>query len=1103
MLKHFALITFASLKSFLKGLSDFWWQRGKFVNSLKYQIEKQLRESIYLNETYKGISWTRYENRFLHFSKYPFTTILTNLIVWGIFIFVLSIGKKHLSFLSFLNNHSVEYTEGWLKVVLACQVTILGLVFPLVIALIGINLQSRSANRALWELYKNYSSLFYNGLNGLLLVFFIVLFIFLKPIFSPDITLCIIIGLLVWFLYNLELLAWFLFATIEFVSIAKRSQMLLRYSINEVFIDDIRLRLSKRLPQHAVHLKLINGQDDIDAFEKGNVPKEPLIQTFGFNRNRGKFLVEKKFKQIKYLDNIFFRILNFSLSLWKNELNEDSDNSQTKISLPINNYAEGNKNWVITATTNQNLSFLTKHLFIASYRFRRKPLIDTSLFNQILNALVGNIEDALKENNERLFNIALDEMIVWHNKISESLAFINDDGKWDNWILLGDGSFFSRSYIDELQREYWQLIRSSLAKLSVSREYFNSFCYFYLRVYGFKNDQLAIAVQTNLISSHASIWSNLMWWYSDYRYDDRSLIEKHYKGVIRTFVSSWEGWSDRICPSEDGEYTQDMLISFAHHLQRTAKITFEAFLDSEEYAAQTSVDLLLHWYENFFWRDNSHHYLKHESLLTHILVEKSNDALFQTITSQGYPIEKRDLIAASLKNVWIDIRIITACYIISESLKEQDTSLNPYADAIINGNPFHGTGSLRPLAVCINSGRDIFISYLKHRWFCIGGDESYSGWIEKFTDLLHHSKPTLPRISGRVYSDNFGIRSIRDLNNTYILLAIIYSKNKWSLSDDFVNDLLLNYVKYEAHKRLLWELENWTKPDVSIIKHAKSILGEDALNTYLLNYLESIDAVSELLLELVTKAVSEAELDIDKIIDISKQASEVGFDIAGEYVPTSFFREIRYIDDLSSAREYSIPIGNYSKETIAQNILEDSKSHIDSNFSRYIGESVRDNLFRHMLKGMVFDEKQCDSVESMIATIVYDSQALADQGLSPVCFVGSEEVHEVLNENISIYSRNLNPLPYKIQKTQNVKLHDYKCHIESLPLFRLPFSDTDYCLVIPKESFNCLELRENIDDKFVYTGFIPSKDDKTKGILHLSYWMNATFEQYASYKYVL
>lgn len=1093
-----------TLKAILSYISCLLWKRGWILNSLKFQIEKQLRESIYDNITYKKIRWNHIEKRFLNYSKHPFRSICGCVIVFTVLQFLLLKALPYLN--TYFPDYSLDHQKlySWLTTILECQVTVLGLVFPLVIALIGINLQSVSANRALWDIYKNYSSLFHNGISGLLLVGVIVFTEFLRPFLTSEQNIIVSAGLFVWFLYNVELLCWFLYVTVDFVSIEKRSNLLLRYSINEIFLDDIRLRLSKIIPQHAVLFGLINAKEEIYNITDNISSREPLVRTYSEKNNRGNNELTITFKNDKYLNNIYFRVLNLGVQIWKKSLATPSTEMDTILSLPIYGWDKSNDVWNIAISSNGKISTICKMLFRLSYTFRRTSFIDTSSFNKIINALVGNIEDALKENNHRLFKISIDEIIKWHNKITECLSFYDKKHNLDNWMLLKDGSYFGRSYLDELTYVYWQLIKNSLQKFSVNRAYFEEFCYLYLQIYGFQNEKFALGVRTDLISSHASTWSILVNWYSsnDIESNDRKII-RDYRAVIRTFVGSWENWPERICPYDENEIlTNEMVESLVHHLRKTSQIVYDSIIHKETYSKETSVDLLLNWYDKTFWKNDSHLFFKHQELLTHLHI-KNNDShpLWKDVLKDN-SVNYNDLVVLTLHNAWIDIRLITALYIINDDLGVESQSLDKHAEALINGVSFYDTGSLRSIKKCINSGKDALCTYLKHIWFCLNDENSYSDWLNSVVHDFYHLKPRPPQISGRIYSGIGGPDGVRHLSSSYILISILNSNNVWTLSKSFEQNILCDFVTYEANKRILWNLEDWICPDVEIIKRCLLILGHDSLNRNLKNYLTSIDNIKEIIDKFVTAKVAEADLDIKKLLEISKQASSEGFNLHNKYVPTSLFKSIDFIQDLNEANEYSMAIGNYHKESIAKDVLS-SSSHLDSWYSDNIAKNVRDNLYRLFLTNVTFSVLESLSIADIFADIVDKSKKLRHKNLTPICFVGAELAHKLLNENIWKGSRETEQLPYNIYKDETISLVDYKCNIEDLEVFRLPFTTTNYCLLTTKEAFVDLRLRENIHGKYVNTYFIPSKDNKSLGTLKLSYWMSASFMQLPAYKYIV
>ena len=58
-------------------------------------------------------------------------------------------------------------------------------------------------------------------------------------------------------------------------------------------------------------------------------------------------------------------------------------------------------------------------------------------------------------------------------------------------------------------------------------------------------------------------------------------------------------------------------------------------------------------------------------------------------------------------------------------------------------------------------------------------------------------------------------------------------------------------------------------------------------------------------------------------------------------------------------------------------------------------------------------------------------------------------------------------------------------------------------MLVVRECFDSIDLRENINNQYVHARFIEDDKDQTKGALKLSYWMDATFQSLPAHKYFL
>ncbi|WJG07631.1 hypothetical protein [Aliiglaciecola sp. LCG003] len=149
---------------------------GKLLNSLRYHIDKNIDETLYQNKAFLSSKWSLLEYSILRWSQrhgyYIFLTVtLAILIVTNLFLLIPLV---------------IDDFPHWRKLIdwqggfLAGQLTIIGVVYPLVIGLIGVLFQNKSAKKTLFPIYHMYSGFMFAGLSGLFLSIFIVLGYFLS-----------------------------------------------------------------------------------------------------------------------------------------------------------------------------------------------------------------------------------------------------------------------------------------------------------------------------------------------------------------------------------------------------------------------------------------------------------------------------------------------------------------------------------------------------------------------------------------------------------------------------------------------------------------------------------------------------------------------------------------------------------------------------------------------------------------------------------------------------------------------------------------------------------------------------------------------------------
>ncbi len=123
---------------------------GWIVGSLKYWTEKEIQDTLLKNDTFLSNQWSLPERVFIWCARHFF---LSNVLIFLLAVICSTLIAKYYMPLQELfpetekDLHSLLHFQ---PTIFGAQATLLGLVFPLVIAFIGILLQGKSSNESMW-----------------------------------------------------------------------------------------------------------------------------------------------------------------------------------------------------------------------------------------------------------------------------------------------------------------------------------------------------------------------------------------------------------------------------------------------------------------------------------------------------------------------------------------------------------------------------------------------------------------------------------------------------------------------------------------------------------------------------------------------------------------------------------------------------------------------------------------------------------------------------------------------------------------------------------------------------------------------------------------
>ncbi|MDN5086720.1 hypothetical protein [Aliarcobacter butzleri] len=1055
---------------------------GKLLDSLSYRIEKNLEESIYKNETYSQNRWNTIEKLIILWTKKPMITVFLLIIIFLINTYFFFLFRNTFSKIFLFGNNSWGNLVSWQNNFLSTQITIIGLIFPLVIGFVSFLIQNKSSQRALWKIYMYYSGVKILGFSSLSLSAVIIFVQLIHPWLNYQLEVAISINIVFWLLFNVFLLAWFLYATFDFISTEKRSEIVLRYCINEMIINEIKHRLANLLPQ--------------TIFKNSNDNKEPEVYPFHPFTEKSDDSYKINFNDYKYVDDIHFRILKFATFIWTFRNKNYKGNTPT-LYLPVSGTGKG-KSYNLAYSQNAKINFLEKFLIRSAYSFRKTSRLEESNFDSIIHALISNVEDSLKEKDERLFEIAVDELAYWIIQIFKTASFKNDNGEMDNWILLPDGNFFGYSIIQNLSKEFYKINKKSIDLLKYSDTYFRKMCYFNLRIFGYKNKFLPSKVIEELFKNHYYIWVLLL--------KEINSLENKEK-YLMIYISSWESWISSSKFDLKNEENIDYLIDiYLNHLQTSSEHIINALNTNNIEASLLSTDMLIYWnYQAFhMFRKVRNHYKFKSKLLKPSILKSDFESEYldkEKLNNYLFPENSKNIKTAlviSFENLWKEVCIISGVYIFYRYKEVFSDDIKKVVLSLLNQERIYNNNMnlLSQISKQIET-HTIFESYLYNTYPLTNIIQSgYSAYLIKLFERIN--KKSL--ISGRTYTS----RSIElsSLSQTIKCFLIGNSTNIWKLSKE-INDFIKSPLfEYEARKSFIREINNFRYSkdiDDKLIDDVKLLFGEENIELKIENYKKSIENIIEELENYQNEILVNAVIDNEKVDSLNLIYSKEVFKNL-DYIPYSLFNNIKF-DNLKEKYTKKIDF------TIDKKYLSKDINFIDinkyfENINNYNISDIKQNLvniiFDKVLSNMkVKKEINFENLETLLLNVLEDAQKLIESNFTPIIFVCSDDIKwELKNE---IHDKKFQD--FSIEQFEN-KEESYICHIDNIEVYELYVNDGDYLILTSLEMFD-----EIIFNKFannVYSKIdVLDTDCETEKMISFSYGMKLNFKEKSSYKCIL
>ncbi|MFP3353073.1 hypothetical protein R0K04_16820 [Pseudoalteromonas sp. SIMBA_153] len=1070
----------------------------KLLNSLQYHVDKNINETLYQNKTFLSSRWNIVEHNILRWSqRHSYYTFLT-VVLASLLVANLLLWKEEFT------PFAIEYFPHWEKLIdwqggfLSGQLTIVGVVYPLVIGLIGVLFQNKSAKKTLFPIYQVFSGFMFAGLSGLFLSFFIIVGYFLSASMEPSTYFAICITTALWLMFNVLLTSWFFTATFLMLDEAKRDRLVVRFTIHELCETDIRRRIHELLILNSVQNRnLANPNEEVLK-----------VSTLKYSDDKYNSIIVPSADQI-HVTNIYFAIINMvilyhikqlKILRWLNSqdlgkwlvsrrgfgwLGLDLNAKPELVVQPIWT-RENETGLVVVRYFGFDLGRLSKAILKNSFITKKIEDINDKSLTSMMLGFVGSANDSIREKNIGEFKYALDNIVKWHIEIASALAFLNDNKEEDNWLLLPTANFFSRSYLDEILTEYYRIAKAAVELIPENIEFFDEVIYLHKRLFS-SRENLVKREGFLLIQGSYFAWSLLMEWrsYSSSSSDIR--VANKYEDVLFDFVGSWESWLDYIEPrSKRLDNFTDSVPLYLAHLEFTAHTTVSALRYNNVEAAGWGVDMLNNWFDKLSVDDYGHgfeEYAWHSELVTHDMLLKSFDEPSWITALNGNEFKLQPAFNIALMNAAFDLRIITACYILLKPNLNDDDRIRQYIRALIASDSIHPTGSIGGRTKSASNASDILGAYIRHRDYPNYGGRNYGSWLSEVLDSFGRVNEKR-RVSGRIYS-GWGRNDPHSMNSAYVEIAVSFSNNQWQLDHKWFDIIFSDAFRHQDQQSLVRDLQEWLKLSDEIKE--PFLISREEFDSNLDNFKVSVQQIIKQIDQQQNDIVKNAEIDEETLTKFGLICSEA---FTGEDhnlpFPMNLFKSVSFNGAPVEVNLCKLNIQGYLKEKIAKNIDTNRAINEEGWLKESTGKNLKLNILRKLLRYKTSDSKLYANVKDNII----DISELSKNILNPVLFSGSSELKQLLRQ--AKYKQDLAD-EFDISFIDGCG-RSYICHIGNIIVYSINFSDVNFSLLTTKDLFESIEIGKVTKRQFVKVNYEPSENENI-GELSINYWMQVALAE--------
>jgi hypothetical protein len=998
-------------------------------------------------------------------------------------------------------------------IILATQATLIGMVYPLVIALVGILFKMRSIISSRLNIFLKETEALFTGVSGLSLCGIIALQFVMENFFHFTEKEIFLINILncFWFFINILLLCFFLIQTVRYVHPKTHWGLFYKYLVNIAWPSERQTMIAVDRQCNAIKYGYISRYFESGAGSMKKDAKEVNITiTFpGFIRESN-YVVKKFFPRERQAVDINFSLLNIVAEEWfrkvvfsKGVLTDKNKPYELKFPAIYRDVCKGD---VILATSSaSDFGWAQKFLIHRAYRFALlrhvyPPTIEEILDDQISD-LISLVElGRLQEFRDKLSRIK--DLYIFLFKIASAKV----NGKICNYSqMYVCYDWFGRPLNICWAAKYKDLFKYVIDNLLREVAFFSSCIYIGAHIYlgssKFIEPSGLVSVSIDLtltLFDSFSEWALLTYKSetgismqpgASFILGPRTVVV--YERVWREFVAGW-GYLANCFYFETDNKCWDGLVNKAtllsKHLYGTIRMVAVSAWRGDSLAVSWATDILVRWYNennsNWGWASKRNLLINSDIVTIKIFgkvwgdIDPQSFARFQG----GQEVTPQQIFGAAVENLWEDSQFYLLLVLVRwAGTYGIEGSIAGAAKKVLNRETFDKASSHD-----IQSFTLVKAIACVLRIFMEGPFEN--GYRSQLDPILKCLKDITQEawVSGRIYSTT-DFNDISSFIKEQAIVLVALAGDRTAHLTEELTIFLLRSVNDSGDKVAinLQQQLNKIKEAISLIDKSNKVLPFLSKGNFDLDRQKGLAStlVSECLSILAThreQRMRNALLDGKKIEAIERFASETGFTEKTAHFPIHLFKIIKPTEEDLEPQTWQLlkyERGRLTTQPMAEPIYNESEW-----WQKTVQGYVAVVVFSDILKQAKIREIKTEAAEEWWAVLKEESSKIKMGGDEAILVIANITNPQWLYEWAYSYPGQQN----RFQRPADIHIWrvadsdskpGYELNINDISVYSASQIGSNCCYLIPKSilekvefkkyksgQFVSIEVEENIDD---------------------------------------